>query len=42
MFDRSQISIATHLKSESEYRQCSFEVMGIIDGIHRLDNRHIC
>ena len=40
-FDGIPISVATHLKLESEPRQCSFEMAGPIDQDRCLGGRHV-
>ena len=40
-FDYIPISVATHLKSEFEPQQCSFEMVSIIDQNRCLGDRHV-
>ena len=40
-FNCIPISVATHLKSEPEPRQCSFEMVSIIDQNRCLGDRHV-
>ena len=39
-FDGVPISMATHLKSESEPRQCRLKIVSVIDQNRRLGDRH--